>query len=92
MPYMLICAKDDGTVHVNAFPGDAPPDMLADAQPVADLEEAARMVPGVLGAEEPAVAGEEGEEAAQPGAEMPAQGDTGMEPMQAGFNRAKKGY
>lgn len=100
MPYLVICQKPDGSIEVAAHPGEATPEMLADAQPAASVDEAAQMVRDTLGGQE----GATGEQPPAPGAEssgedsgeMPgAEGmpmDTRDDQMAAGFQRARKGY
>lgn len=87
MPYMIICAQEDGSVHVNAFPGDAPPEMLQDAQVVDSVEAAGAIVPQVLGG---APQGEELVED-EPQEAMAPQDMGAEDAMQHGYDRAKKG-
>jgi hypothetical protein len=100
MPCIIICTDEAGQVLVNAM-AEVPPEFLEGAQPAASLEEAAALVPAVLGAEgagnatgAEATGGGMPAEEAQPGAEgaePPIAAEDEDDPMQAGFNRAKKG-
>jgi hypothetical protein len=98
MSYLIVCKKQDGSLHVAAHPGEASPEMLQDAQPAESVEEAAEMVKAVLGDAGSTHTGTSGEtdppadgDAAPPGAEgMPM--ETSEDHMEAGFQRAKRGY
>ena len=83
MPALIIQTNEDGTVSI-AAPAQIPQELLADAETVNSLEEAAQVLQDVLGAEQ---TGEQAPPAA-PGGSGP-QGEQPMDPMEQGFRNVR---
>lgn len=58
MPTLIIQTNEDGTVSI-AAPAQVPPELMADAEQVESLEQAAQIVQDVLGAEQTGSQGEQ---------------------------------
>ncbi len=86
MPALIIQTNEDGTVSI-AAPQQIPPELLADAEQVASLDEAAQIVKDVLGADQ---AGEQpaGPDMVAPASEAPPVADEEAA-MEQGFRNVR---
>lgn len=91
MPVLIIQTNPDGSVSI-AAPAQVPPDLMADAETVASLDEAAQVLQDVLGAEQAAP----GEQQQDPGRvadeSVPGQsgdGDVTEDAMAQGFQNVR---
>lgn len=88
MPALIIETQPDGSVRI-AAPAQIPPELMADAEQVGSLDEAAQVVVDVLGAEQTGAPQEPGR---VPDESVPGQsgdGDTTESAMEQGFRNVR---